>query len=67
MTAAHLRSLTTAGAVLPCSPVRLVTPDGTVYEIDAKRLDCKTHTTDDGRELPAGVPVLTLFIRRAVA
>lgn len=64
MTAAHLRSLT-AGQVLACSPVVLVDESGRRYELVDRAVTCERKADADGRETPAGVPVLTLVVRAA--
>jgi hypothetical protein len=62
MTASALRAIT-SGQVLACSPVVLVDESGRRYELVGRAVTCERKTDGDGKETPAGVPVLTLVVR----
>ena len=55
----------TAGQLFARSPVVIAGDDGTRYEFVTHEIVCERAVTADGREVPAGVPVLTIVVRKA--
>jgi hypothetical protein len=62
VTASRLRALT-VGPVLSCSPVVICDERGRRFEIVTHAVTTERATDKDGKEVAAGVPVLTLVVR----
>lgn len=62
MTAARLRSLLTAGSTLPCSPVKLVGPDGCELWVSRTVATVAAVRTENEVDKPDAVPQLVVHL-----